>query len=100
MGGAINDGCRRLWRSKAMKKNAKLVLSKETLRALTQEQLPGVRDKVPCELKRTPPQSPRRPTTLPRLSEKVPGDLKESFPSTGLPGFSAASRLPLSPVVR
>lgn len=31
-----------LRRSKAMKKNAKLVLSKETLRALTQEQLPEV----------------------------------------------------------
>ena len=31
-----------LRRSKTMKKNTKLVLSKETLRALTQEQLPEV----------------------------------------------------------
>ena len=31
-----------LRRSETMKKNAKLVLSKETLRALTQEQLPAV----------------------------------------------------------
>jgi hypothetical protein len=31
-----------LRRSKTMKKNAKLVLSKETLRALTQEQLPEI----------------------------------------------------------
>ena len=36
-----------LWRSKTMKKNAKLVLSKETLRALAQEQLPEVNGGAP-----------------------------------------------------
>jgi hypothetical protein len=36
-----------LRRSKTMKKNAKLVLSKETLRALTQEQLPKVNGRAP-----------------------------------------------------
>jgi hypothetical protein len=44
-----------LWRSKTMKKNAKLVLSKETLRALTQGQLPKVDGGVePTDLSFTP----------------------------------------------
>jgi len=36
-----------LWRSETVKKNTKLVLSKETLRGLTQEQLPKVNGRVP-----------------------------------------------------